>query len=108
MKFRYRIPEEEKEFPESAVGDDNPDITDYYGYSDLHVYYRVRRDHLVHLMVRGNLSTGKGGMSLNYSLPVPGGEGSFLSIRLSHGYGESLVDYKESITRIGVGVMFNR
>jgi phospholipase A1 len=108
VKFRYRIPEEEKEFPESAVGDDNPDITDFYGYSDIHIYYKIWRDHLVHLMLRGNISTGKGGMSLNYSLPVPNSEGSFFSLRLSQGYGESLVDYNKSITRIGVGIMFNR
>jgi phospholipase A1 len=108
LKLRYRIPEDEKEFPEAAVGDDNPDITDYLGYSDVRAYYQFRRDHLIQLMLRGNLGTGKGNVSLTYSFPIPNSEMSFLGFRVSHGYGESLVDYKKSITRIGVGVMFNR
>jgi phospholipase A1 len=45
---------------------------------------------------------------LNYSFPIPNSEKSFLGFRVSHGYGESLVDYNKSITRFGVGVMFNR
>ena len=108
LKLRYRFPEDAKESPESFLGDDNPDITDYFGYSDLHVYYRFWHNHTTHLMVRGNLSTGMGGMSLSYSFPVPKSKRSFVSFRLSHGYGESLVDYKKSITRIGVGIMFTR
>lgn len=108
LKLRYRFPEKEKDSPESFLGDDNPDITDYLGYSDFHVYYRFWHTHTVHLMVRGNFSTGMGGMSLCYSFPVPKSQRSFLDIRLSQGYGESLVDYKKSLTRIGVGVMFVR
>ena len=108
LKLRYRFPEDEKEFPGSSVGDDNPDITDYLGYSDLHVYDRVWQNHTLHLMARGNFSTGMGGMSLCYGFPVPKSKRSFVSFRLSHGYGESLVDYKKSLTRIGVGIMFVR
>jgi phospholipase A1 len=108
LKLRYRLPEDKKESPEAAVGDDNPDITDFLGYSDAHLFYRVFRGHLLHLMLRGNLSTGKGCIILNYSLPVPKGEASFLNIRISHGYGESLVDYNRSLTRIGFGIMFAR
>ncbi len=108
LKFRYRIPEEEKEYPEAAVGDDNPDITDFLGYSDAHIYYNFWRGHLIHLMLRGNFDTGKGWISLNYSFPVPKGEESFFIIRISHGYGESLVDYNRPITRIGAGITFNR
>ena len=108
LKLRYRFPEDAKEFPESSVGDDNPDITDYLGYSDFHVYYRFWHNHTMHLMVRGNFSTGMGGACLNYSFPVPKSKTSFVSLRISHGYGESLVDYKKSLTRIGVGIMFVR
>lgn len=108
LKFRYRIPEEEKEYPEASVGDDNPDITDFLGYSDAHIYYNFWKGHLMHLMLRGNFSTGKGWVSLNYSFPVPKGESSFFIIRISHGYGESLVDYNRTITRIGAGITFNR
>jgi len=108
LKLRYRIPEEEKKFPQAFVGDDNPDITDFYGYSDFHLSYKIWQDHTVQLMCRGNVSTGKGGASLNYSFPVPRSRSSFFGIRVSHGYGESLADYNKSITRVGVGLMFNR
>jgi outer membrane phospholipase A len=29
-------------------------------------------------------------------------------LRLSHGYGESLMDYRKSINRVGIGFMFTR
>ena len=108
VKFRYRIPEDEKAYPGAPVGDDNPDILDFMGYSDVHLYVRFLQKHMIHLMLRGNPDTGKGGLSLNYSLPVPKSDQSFLCLRFSHGYGESLVDYKKSINRVGLGIMFAR
>ncbi len=106
LKYRYRIPEDDKDFPDAAVGDDNPDITDYLGHADLHVYCKFWRDHSVHLALRGSIKTGNGGVSLVYSIPVPKSVRSYFVIRLSHGYGESLVDYKRSLSRLGVGIMF--
>lgn len=108
LKLRYRIPEDEKTDPGDAVGDDNPDITDYLGYNDLDLFYRFPWRHTVHLRLRGNLSTGKGQVILNYSWPVPKSALSYVIVRLSHGYGENMVDYKRSLTRIGVGIMFAR
>ena len=108
LKLRYRIPEPAKANPEDALGDDNPDITDYLGYSDVHLYYRPGKGHLAHLTMRGFLGCGRGNAALSYSLPVPRSADSFLVLRLSHGYGECLVDYRESITRVGIGIMFAR
>jgi phospholipase A1 len=108
LKFRYRFPEDAKETPESAVGDDNPDITDYLGYNDLHLFWRLYKDHQLHVTLRGNLNTGKGCVALNYSFLLPTGKVSYLNIRIFHGYGESLVDYNRRITRIGGGLMFAR
>lgn len=108
LKLHYRLPEEKKKYPNSAEGDDNPDITDYLGYSDLHLFYRLPWDHTIHLRLRGNLHTGKGQVVLNYSWLIPKGKYSFLCVRVSHGYGESLVDYNKSLTRIGLGIMFAR
>lgn len=108
LKLRYRIPEDDKETPDAAVGDDNPDITDYLGYSDLNIYWNLPGAHRVHFMVRGSLATGKGGVVFTYSIPIPKGRGSYFGLRLSHGYGDSLVDYNRSMTRIGLGVMFVR
>ena len=106
LKLRYRVPEDDKRFPGDSEGDDNPDITDYLGYNDLNVYYSFWNGHTLHFMVRGNVSTGRGGAGFNYSFPIPKSERSCLTFRLTHGYGESLVDYKRSLTRIGIGIMF--
>lgn len=108
LKLRYRIPEDEKEYPEAFVGDDNPDITDYLGYTDLHVQYKAWHGHLMHLILRGNIGKGRGYACLMYTIPVPRSERSSIGIRLSHGYGESLVDYKRKLTRLGVGFFFDR
>ncbi|MDD4051000.1 MAG: phospholipase A [candidate division Zixibacteria bacterium] len=108
LKLRYRIPEDEKEYPGAYEGDDNPDITDYLGYSDLKIFYIFPWNHCIHVMVRGNLNTGKGGVVLSYSWPLPKSNFSFFCIRVSHGYGESLVDYNRELTRVGFGIMFAR
>jgi phospholipase A1 len=108
LKLRYRFPEDEKVSPDAALGDDNPDITDYLGYSDVQLFYRFPWNHVIHLTLRGNIATGKEGIILNYSALLPKGKYSYLCVRVSHGYGESLVDYKKSLTRIGFGIMFSR
>ncbi len=108
VKLRYRIPESPKETPGSAEGDDNPDITDYLGWSDIHFYYSFPNQHQVHLLVRGYIGTDKGIVSLNWSIPIPSLGNSFILVSGSSGYGESLADYNKSINRVGVGFMFNR
>jgi phospholipase A1 len=108
IKLRARVPEEEKETPAAARGDDNPDLTDYLGYSDIHLYWRPAPRHQLHVALRGYLGTDKGNVSLYYSVRVIREEDVFLALRLFSGYGESLLDYNRSVNRIGVGVMFNR
>ena len=108
LKVRYRIPEDDKESPLDAVGDDNPDITDYLGYTDLHFFHKFLKNQTIHVMLRGNLDTGRGWISLMYSLPVPNSTSTYMCFKVSHGYGESLVDYNRELTRVGVGITFNR
>ncbi|MBU8869699.1 MAG: phospholipase A [Gemmatimonadales bacterium] len=108
FKLRYRIPEDDKETPDSAVGDDNPDITDYLGYSDINFYYMLPKGNLLHFLMRGYLGTDKGNVSLNLSFPAPHSESGFLVLRFFSGYGESLMDYNCSITRVGIGFLYNR
>lgn len=109
LKLRYRLPEDPKPSPDSAEGDDNPDITDYLGYSDLHMYYRFAGAHQIHVTMRGVVgSSGRGNISAAYSLPLPRDEGSYLVLRFSHGYGESLMDYRRLVRRVGIGVAFAR
>lgn len=107
LKLRYRIPEERKAVPGAAIGDDNPDITEYLGHADWHIYYKFWTNHAIHLTVRGSVRTGRGGMNLIYSFPVPTSNRSRICFRFSHGFGESLVDYNKSLTRLGVGIVFD-
>jgi len=108
VKLRYRIPEEEKTDPTSPEGDDNPDITDYLGWTDIQLYYVFGNEHMVHVEVRGYIGTDKGSLGLVYSIPIPKSEGSYFMAQITNGYGDSLVDYNEHITRFGLGFMFNR
>lgn len=107
LKLSYRVPESDKKNPGDTEGDDNPDITDFLGYGELNIYQQFFQDHLVHLMLRGNGTTKKGAIEITYSLPVYYGN-TFFMIKGFHGYGDSLIDYNNSISRIGVGIMLAR
>lgn len=108
FKFWYRIPEDNKESETDARGDDNPDIEDYTG----HAEFRLQRqfgDHgrLAAMMLRGNPGTGRGAVEI--FLSQPNADNSlFYSFSIWHGYGESLIDYNRSVTRIGLGLMLSR
>jgi phospholipase A1 len=90
---------------EPADRDDNPDITDYYGYGDITAIYKWH-DHTFALMGRGNLHTGNGAMQLTWSTPrLLGPLRAY--VQLFSGYGESLVDYNWRQTTIGAGIALN-
>ncbi len=97
-KAWYRI-------PESADRDDNPDITDYYGYAGFNAIYKWR-EHSFSLMARGNISTGKGAAQFTWTSPRFLGplRGYFQAFT---GYGESLIDYNWNQTTIGIGIALN-
>jgi phospholipase A1 len=85
--------------------DDNPDITDYYGYTEFNALYRWREQRFT-LMARGNLSTGKGAAQFGWtSQPLLGPMRGY--VQLFSGYGESMIDYNWNQTTIGVGVTLN-
>lgn len=107
VKAWYRIPDPEKESPDDPKGDDNPDIHRYYGYGELHYLRQIGGQQLLSSMIRGNPDTGKGAVSLTWSIPNDS-RTLFYAISLWHGYGESLIDYNESVTRLSFGVMLSR
>ncbi len=107
-ELRWRVPESEKSSPLDPRGDDNPDITDYMGNVDLHAYYRWANGRQVHLMARGNLGAGHGFASVNFSRRLPHEPNAWLVLTLSHGYGESLLDYDRKVSRVGIGFMLSR
>jgi phospholipase A1 len=85
--------------------EDNPDITDFYGYGSLTAIYKWR-DHSFSLMGRGNISKGKGAAQLTWMSP------RFLGplrgyVQAFTGYGESLIDYNWNQSTIGIGIALN-
>jgi len=84
--------------------DDNADISRYMGNFDLRLAYKWK-DSVWTALMRNNLrAKNKGAMELGSNFPFFGLMRSY--IQFFHGYGESLIDYNHSTTRIGVGVIF--
>ena len=104
LKTWWRIPEDEKEDPLDADGDDNPDIEDYMGNFEFTVAYR-KFDQEVSVLLRNNLDSEKnrGALRVDWTFPLEGRYRGYLQI--FSGYGESLIDYNSSIHRIGVGII---
>lgn len=90
----YRIPEKRED-------DDNPDIDDYMGYFELTGRYR-NGGHSVSLMLRNNLrSDNHGAVELAWGFPIGNRVRGYL--KYFNGYGESLIDYDESVQTLGIG-----
>jgi len=107
LKAWYRLPEERDRAPTDPQRDDNPDLSDYTGYAEL----RYRRDFpwrnsLLDVMIRGNTATSRGAVQADYSIEI--GPVGAVFIRAFNGYGESLIDYNRSVTRLGIGIALQR
>jgi len=95
LKAWYRI-------PESAASDDNPDITNYLGHGELLMAYKWDKQTLS-ATLRNNLRhKNKGSIQLDYSFPLTRRIKGY--VQYFNGYGESLIDYNRSISRIGIGI----
>lgn len=103
----YRLPEDEKTNPLDPRGDDNPMTDDYLGYGEAAWLQHFDRGRLLLARVRGNPQSRKGSIELQLSQPSSDGDVFYL-FSLFNGYGETLIDYDDSTTRIGFGLMFNR
>jgi len=90
---------------EDQADDDNPDITDYYGYGSLTAIYKWRGNSFT-LMGRGNARAGKGAVQATWMSPrLLGLLRAY--VQAFSGYGESMIDYNWNQTTIGVGVAIN-
>ncbi len=97
---RYRYPESDE--------DDNPDLTDYIGHGELAFYIPYRR-HLFKLAGNYNLKTGNGSIEGNWSYPLSFSQSTtYLYTKVFSGYGESLIDYNNYITKFSLGISFSR
>jgi phospholipase A1 len=100
VKTWYRI-------PENASDDDNPDITKFMGNGELWAFY-YWREHRFAAMVRNNMRVNnKGAIQLDWSFPLPFVNTDKLAgyIQYFNGYGESLIDYDNTVNRISLGFM---
>ncbi|MEM7378932.1 MAG: phospholipase A [Pseudomonadota bacterium] len=100
----YRLPEDPKPSPDSALGDDNPDIDDFLGRTQVQLGWHG--EHVdVSGTLHGSLSTGKGGLTVMLSYPL------FKRFRgvvqFVDGYGDSLLDYNHKQRRLGLGVLLS-
>lgn len=106
-KWWYRLPDDQKRAITDPKRDDNPDIQDYYGYTELQLQQRLFGRHQASTLMRYNPTTGRGAFGLRYSVPGPG-DNFFWTLYIWQGYGESLLDYNRSITRVGLGISVSR
>lgn len=90
---------------DNSKSSDNPDITDYYGHGELQALYDFGKGEFLSATGRYNFDTEKGAIQLDYTVPFSRDVHGF--IQLFHGYGESIIDYNESTTAIGVGLSLN-
>ncbi len=110
LKVWYRLQEESKGSPLDPQGDDNPDIQDFYGNSELRLRYKWSHDYELTLFGRWNPSTSKGAFQAGLSTPVPFArwDNVFMLFHYWSGYGESLIDYNRDLTRYGIGVILRK
>ena len=106
LKVWWRIPEDEKDDPSDADGDDNPDIEDYLGNFELTAAYR-KYDHEIAVMLRNNLDLdeNRGAIQLDWTFPLQRRFRGY--VQYFNGYGESLIDYDADIERIGIGILLS-
>ena len=94
LKPWYRIPEKKED-------DDNPDIETYLGHFEFTGGINAGA-HNYSMMLRNNLrSNNKGAVELRWSFPMGNRVRGYL--KYFNGYGESLIDYDESVQTLGIG-----
>ena len=104
----WRVPERAKRTVDDPRGDDNPNISDFYGYAEFHYRRQFSRyKQMIHTMLRANPRTGRGAIMINWSIPAKNNY-TFWTVQLWQGYGESLIDHDRETTRIGIGMMLTR
>jgi phospholipase A1/A2 len=107
LKFWYRVPEGDRSTVTNQNGDDNPDLVDSMGYGELTYSRQIGGAQLITLMGRGNPDTGRGAVQVTWSMPSSEGW-VFWGASVFHGYGESLIFYDQSVTRVMLGIMLAR
>ncbi len=85
--------------------DDNPDLMDYTGYTEIDMSYFFGKN-LLTFMARGNPVTGLGCAQVTASHPIM--KDVYLYIKIFSGYTESLIDYDNYVNKFAIGFSFSR
>ncbi|MGQ8365144.1 phospholipase A [Glaciecola sp. 1036] len=103
FKTWWRVPEDAKADELDPRGDDNPDISDYYGRAELGFIYRWN-DIKVVTQIRNNLSfdNNRSGLTLNFLYPIS--DRYNVLFQYFNGYGDSLIDYNRHQQRFSLGI----
>lgn len=106
LKAWYRIPENTRtDVDAGIVGDDNPDIDNFLGFGELMAKYKGENNQF-ELLLRNNLKgNNRLGLQVDWSFPLIEEIDGY--VQFFNGYGESLIDYNDSSTRIGLGLSFS-
>lgn len=90
--------------PEDRIEDNNPDIEDYVGRTELLTVFTKGR-HNVSLLAKHSLRTGnrnRGSVRLDYAFQLL--DNLQLQTQIFHGYGENLIDFNHKQTTFGLGI----
>ncbi|WP_140054539.1 phospholipase A [Oceanospirillum sanctuarii] len=93
--------------PEPASEDDNPDIRNYVGLTELGMAY-TKSDHVLTFRMRNHIESdfSRGNTQFSWSFPLAGERyKGYLLLRT--GYGDTLADYDTYTNRIGLGISIN-
>ena len=96
-----------KRLNESAISDDNPDISNFIGRAEFGARWNVNRENELGLTVRNNLrSSGRGSVRLEWLKAIgdPVKSNLRLHLQLFHGYGDTLIDYNRQRTVFTLGL----
>ncbi len=85
---------------ENPAKDDNPDITHYMGYGDITAIYQMANSEIAFIarLNAGNLSTID-----TWNFPIHGRLKGY--VKITTGYGETLIDYNWRQNTIGLGIL---
>lgn len=100
-KLWTRLRERQKETPQDARGDDNPDILEYLGNGELMIEQRFGKQ-IFSATFLSALYRGKGSILLDYAYLMS--NDLYWYAQFFTGYGESLYDYNRRVRRIGFGL----
>lgn len=94
--------------PENPLKDDNPDIANYIGRADLVARWEPEdKSQSVAVLLRDNLSLkNRGFVQVDWAMPVAMGNAARVHAQFTSGFGESLIDYNQRQTTLGLGFSF--